>query len=67
MKYELVVNPIKCDGRGTCAELFPESVALDDWGFPMLKQGSFDGGQLSLATHACGHSPTKALTIRAVK
>lgn len=32
----LRVNPILCDGYGYCAELFPEGVTLDDWGFPIL-------------------------------
>ncbi|MGZ4333420.1 MAG: ferredoxin [Gaiellaceae bacterium] len=32
----LRVDPIACDGRGLCAELFPERVTLDDWGFPLI-------------------------------
>ncbi len=32
----LVVDPVKCDGRGLCAEVLPELVSLDDWGFPMV-------------------------------
>ena len=32
----LRVNPIACDGHGLCAELFPERVQLDDWGFPIV-------------------------------
>jgi ferredoxin len=32
----LRVNPIACDGHGLCAELFPERVTLDDWGFPII-------------------------------
>ena len=31
----LRVNPITCVGHGLCAELLPELLALDDWGFPM--------------------------------
>ena len=30
----LKVDPIACDGHGLCAELLPELVTLDDWGFP---------------------------------
>lgn len=25
-----------CQGRGLCAELFPERIALDEWGFPIV-------------------------------
>jgi ferredoxin len=33
---ELRVDPIACDGHGLCAELYPEGIRLDDWGYPML-------------------------------
>jgi ferredoxin len=32
----LRVDPIACGGRGRCAELLPELISLDDWGFPMV-------------------------------
>jgi ferredoxin len=32
----LRVSPIACDGHGLCAELFPERIALDDWGYPIV-------------------------------
>ena len=35
----LRVDPIACDGRGLCAELLPELITLDDWGFPMVADG----------------------------
>jgi ferredoxin len=25
-----------CEGRGLCAELLPEVILLDDWGFPII-------------------------------
>ena len=30
------VNPIDCEGHGLCAELFPERIRLDDWGYPII-------------------------------
>jgi ferredoxin len=35
---ELVVrvNPILCDAHGLCAELLPERIQLDEWGYPMI-------------------------------
>jgi len=30
------VNPIACKGHGVCAELLPERIRLDDWGFPIV-------------------------------
>jgi ferredoxin len=35
-RARLIVDPIACDGRGLCAELLPELVTLDDWGYPMI-------------------------------
>ncbi len=32
----LRVDPIACTGHGLCAELLPELVALDQWGYPLL-------------------------------
>jgi ferredoxin len=33
---ELKVNMTACDGRGLCAEVLPELITLDDWGFPIV-------------------------------
>jgi ferredoxin len=30
------VNPILCNGYGYCAEIVPELISLDDWGFPIV-------------------------------
>ena len=30
------VDRIACDGRGLCAAVLPERIALDEWGFPVL-------------------------------
>ena len=36
MADTLRVNPIACSGHGVCAELLPELVTLDEWGYPMI-------------------------------
>lgn len=36
MKEKLLVNPIACTGHGACAELLPEMIALDEWGYPLI-------------------------------
>ncbi len=33
---KLKVDMIACDGRGLCAEVLPEVITLDDWGFPII-------------------------------
>jgi ferredoxin len=32
----LRVNRTECTGHGLCAELVPELVALDEWGYPII-------------------------------
>jgi ferredoxin len=32
----LRINPIACSGHGVCAELLPELIMLDEWGYPAL-------------------------------
>jgi ferredoxin len=36
MPDTLRVNPIACTGHGVCAELLPELISLDEWGYPIV-------------------------------
>jgi ferredoxin len=36
VKQTLRVNPIACEGHGACAELLPELITLDEWGYPII-------------------------------
>lgn len=36
MNRTLRLDPIACDGHGLCAEILPEWIALDDWGYPIV-------------------------------
>ena len=36
----LRVDRIACDGYGMCAELLPELIELDDWGYPIVRVGA---------------------------
>jgi ferredoxin len=38
-RSRLRLDPIACDGRGLCAEVLPELISLDDWGFPIIRDG----------------------------
>ena len=39
-RARLRVNPIACTGHGSCADLLPELVTLDEWGYPRLADGA---------------------------
>lgn len=62
----LAVDPIRCDGRGLCAELFPERVSLDDWGFPIVDPRPIDAALLRDARRAVQLCPVLALRLEAV-
>jgi ferredoxin len=62
----LRVNPIRCDGAGYCAEILPELVRLDDWGYPVIEHRPLDDPELMrLATRAVAQCPRVALAITA--
>jgi len=58
------IDRIKCDGRGLCAELLPELIRLDDWGYPIIASGSIPEHLLPLAERAVEDCPVLALAIR---
>ena len=60
----LHVDRIKCDGRGLCAELLPELVRLDDWGYPILAPGPIPGHLLRHAERAVESCPVLAIAMR---
>lgn len=33
----LTIDWTACDGRGMCAELLPELIRRDDWGYPIVE------------------------------
>lgn len=65
VQHKLRVNPILCDGYGYCAEIVPERIALDDWGFPIVSADSIEDEEvLSHARRAVGTCPRLALLLQ---
>ena len=62
-KLELRVNPIACDGHGLCAELFPERVTLDEWGFPIVDDAPIPKSLERHARRAVSECPMVALRL----
>ena len=63
MRHRLHVDPIRCDGSGICAELFPERVHLDDWGYPIIDGTGFDERLEPEARRAVAACPKLALQL----
>ncbi len=64
MSLHMTVNPITCVGHGICADLFPEWITLDDWGYPIIKRGAIPPALMDHARRAADACPTVALMLR---
>jgi ferredoxin len=63
----LRVDPIGCQGHGLCAELLPELISLDPWGYPIVAAGEVPVHLSELAAEAVEACPTLALTLVSVE
>jgi ferredoxin len=63
----LKVNPIACEAHGLCAELLPERVRLDDWGYPILDERPLPPPLVAHARRAAAACPTLALKLERVR
>lgn len=61
MTHRLRVNPIMCEAHGLCAELLPEFIALDPWGYPIIPDEPVPADLRGLARKAAAACPTLAL------
>ncbi|TMF15081.1 MAG: ferredoxin, partial [Chloroflexi bacterium] len=59
----LQIDRIRCDGHGLCAELLPELISLDDWGYPILKPGTVPPSLVEHARRAVDACPVLALRL----
>jgi ferredoxin len=61
---QLRVNPIRCSAHGVCAELLPELISLDPWGYPVLRPGPVTPDLIPLARRAVTDCPALALLLQ---
>jgi ferredoxin len=59
------VDPIACTAQGLCAEVFPEWVALDEWGYPVVDGQPVPEQLVKEARRAAAACPTLALRLSA--
>lgn len=60
---KLRVDMIECRAHGVCAEVAPELVALDEWGYPILADGAVPANLSRHARRAVTLCPRLALTL----
>jgi ferredoxin len=57
------LDPILCDGFGQCAELLPELIELDEWGYPIVSDASIPASLEPEARRAVAMCPRLALSL----
>ena len=65
MSFQIDVDPIKCEAHGLCAELLPERITLDEWGYPLIDETPIPASLEGLARRTVNACPTLALRLRA--
>ena len=63
---ELHINRITCDGRGLCAELLPELISTDPWGYPLITDNGVPQDLEEHARRAARLCPRLAISLKAV-
>jgi ferredoxin len=64
MSERVRVNPIACEAHGMCAELLPERITLDEWGYPLIDEQPLSLDLVEHARRAAQACPTFALLIQ---
>ena len=63
----VVIDPIACYAYGFCAELLPEAITLDEWGYPMVDGAPLPADLVEVARRAARDCPRRAITLREPK
>ena len=66
MTRKISVNPIACSGHGLCAELLPELISLDEWGYPVIADQPVPPRLARQARRAVTDCPVLALRLTQV-
>jgi ferredoxin len=64
MSHSLRLDPIACTGHGLCAELLPERISLDEWGYPVIEAGELTPELSEHARRAATSCPAVALRLQ---
>ena len=60
----ILIDPVACDAYGYCAELLPESITLDEWGYPIVDGKPLPPELVDAARRAARDCPRRAITLR---
>jgi len=64
MTLTLRIDPIACTGHGACAEVAPELIEPDEWGYPIVSPGPVPARLERAARKAVATCPVLALRLQ---
>lgn len=59
----IIVDPVACDAYGYCAEILPEAIVLDEWGYPIIDGRPLSANLVAAAKQAARDCPRRAITL----
>lgn len=59
----VTIDPVACDAYGYCAELLPEGITLDEWGYPIVNGEPLSAELVALAKRAVRDCPRRAISV----
>jgi ferredoxin len=63
-ELRITIDPVACDAYGYCAEILPEAIRLDEWGYPIIDENRLGGDLVELAKRAARDCPKRAIALR---
>lgn len=66
-ELQISIDRIRCDGHGLCAEILPELIRIDDWGYPIVTPGPVHDDLMPLAERAVADCPVLAIALTRVE
>lgn len=63
----IIIDPLACNAYGYCAELLPESITLDEWGYPIVSGEPLPAELVLLAKRAVRDCPRRALSLQHIR
>ena len=59
----LEIDWTRCDGHGLCRELLPDRIAMDEWGFPLIRRTTVTAADTKDVRRAVAVCPALALRL----
>ena len=66
-QQQIDIDWTACQGHGLCAELLPDHITLDEWGYPLVDGAPIPPRAAKRARRAASDCPVLALKLRVTR